>query len=117
MVPAIHALLGAKAWMPATSAGMTAEIDASYVGNALGRAWKRHLEIIRLGPGTPAYRKPTLCRPVAQVTTVRSPRSGHNGQVTTVSNDPLANAESDNSVAYWRFSLTAIAAVGGHIPG
>ena len=49
--------------------------------------WKRDLEIIRLGPGTPAYRKPTLCRPVAQ-----APRSGVNGQVTTVANDPLANA-------------------------
>src|SRR5215213_1600312 len=26
---------GAQAWMPATSAGMTVEIDASHVGNAL----------------------------------------------------------------------------------
>ncbi len=31
--------LGAKAWMPATSAGMTVEIDASYVGNALDRGY------------------------------------------------------------------------------
>ena len=35
LVPAIHALLGAKAWMPATSAGMTAESEATYVGHAL----------------------------------------------------------------------------------
>src|SRR2546421_1137443 len=37
LVPAIHALFVSrrKAWMPATSAGMTVETDASYVGNAL----------------------------------------------------------------------------------
>jgi len=29
LVPAIHALLIAKAWMPATSAGMTAVFDAT----------------------------------------------------------------------------------------
>jgi hypothetical protein len=28
-VPAIHALAASKAWMPATSAGMTAEIRAT----------------------------------------------------------------------------------------
>ena len=32
-VPAIHASFGAKAWMPATSAGMTVETDASSAGN------------------------------------------------------------------------------------
>jgi hypothetical protein len=37
LVPAIHALFVSrrKAWMPATSAGMTAEIEATYVENAL----------------------------------------------------------------------------------
>jgi hypothetical protein len=30
-VPAIHALLRRQAWMPATSAGMTVESDASYL--------------------------------------------------------------------------------------
>jgi hypothetical protein len=46
-VPAIH-VFGAKAWMPATSAGMTAEIDVSYVGNARVRPHNRHGDYLNL---------------------------------------------------------------------
>jgi hypothetical protein len=35
LVPGIHALLGAKAWMAGTSPAMTAESEAAYAGNAL----------------------------------------------------------------------------------
>jgi len=46
LVPAIHALLGAyrKAWMPATSAGMTVETDATYVGKCSSRLLKNYLD-------------------------------------------------------------------------